>query len=202
MVSRKFLAIGLIVGLLIGLPACFFLLNELADEPKKNGSPTPTVSPNSNASPDVIESPSPTQSYSPNQKIACTAVESFATSNMHYGRSPVIAYYYPEEGYVPMPQSADLSLDVKNNNTLPLYDVAVEVTYETSDGSWNTAKSTIAFLDSKATKRISITLSKPELITKGLTRMTPSGFIANGTLGYVLSIEDLKIAAYGFPSPR
>ncbi len=168
--------IGLIIGLLIGLPTGYYLLNTL-----------------SNQSGNIEIS---------NQRIVCSA---FVFSSRTINNGPVVAYYYPdgelEPNFVPMPQSANLSLRITNNVSKTLYDIVVEVKYKTSEGSWNTTSRTVIDrLGNLETKNVNITLANPAIIIENSRHVDfydPNYRSINET-AYVLSIKDHEIVAYGF----
>jgi hypothetical protein len=139
-----------------------------------------------------------------NPKINCSAAVS---------SSEVVAYFFPDSGYkpsfVPMPQSANLSVRVTNNVSKTLYDIVVEVRYKTSDGSWNT--STIVTIDHLVvgqSKEVSFTLSNPAIRTENVKQLVAYDFNTHNfdphfvnVTRYTLSIKDHETGAYGFAKP-
>ena len=181
---NKYLAIGLIVGLFIGLLTGYFMSQ-------------------------IFSSPSQLSEIT-NPKVICYAVESgtsgwYKAMNFTVGNSPVISLYEPESGdFEPMPQTANLGVYVKNNNSESLFNIVVEVSYRTSEDKWNTtSRIAIGFLDIQENKQVHIALANPYLSvwqTKEAVYNNPDTHWRNVT-AYVLDASDYKITAYGFAKP-
>jgi hypothetical protein len=140
-----------------------------------------------------------------NSKIICSAA---VVSNLE------VAHYYPngdfEPNFVPMPQSANLSLQTTNNVSRTLYDIVVEVRYKTSEGSWNTTRTVIDSLGIQESRTVNVPLANPAITTENTTELAtyyPNDPNHNWNphsvhvTEYVLSLRDHEIDAYGFAEP-
>lgn len=145
-----------------------------------------------------------------NPKIFCFAVEGgtsgwYKTREFPAGNSPVISQYYPEsQDFIPMPQTANLGVQVTNNNSESLFNIVVEVSYRTTEDKWNTtSRIAIGFLDIQEYKVVHIALANPYLSvwqTKEAVYDNPDTHWRNVT-AYVLDASDYKITAYGYAKP-
>jgi hypothetical protein len=177
--SSKYLAIGLIVGLFIGLVGGYFVSQ-------------------------IFSSPSPVSEIT-NPKVFCNAVESGTSSWYKTEKSPVVERYYIDfEEAGPNPQTVNLGVRVKNNNSESLFNIVVEVTYKTSEGQWNTtSRIAIGFLDIEEYKTVKIALSNPYTSvweTHERVYNDPTTEYRNVT-AYVLDINDYRMTAYGYAKP-
>jgi hypothetical protein len=140
-----------------------------------------------------------------NPKIVCSAA---VISSL------TVAHYYPdgdfEPNFVPMPQSANLSLQITNNVSRTLYDIVVEVRYKTSEGSWNTTRTVIDSLGIQESRTVNVPLANPAITTENTTELAtyyPNDPNHNWNphsvhlTEYVLSLRDHEIDAYGFAKP-
>ncbi len=176
MMSKKYLGIGLIVGLLIGLSFGYFTSQ-------------------------ILSSPSPINELT-NPKVFCYAGESGTSGHYKTEKSPVIDKYYPElENFVSIPQTANLGVSVYNNNSNSLFNIVIEVSYKTSNGNWNTtSRIAIGFIDIQEGKQVKIALENPYLSVWQFQERVyndPNVEYRNAT-AYVLDANDYEITAYGY----
>jgi hypothetical protein len=139
-----------------------------------------------------------------NQKIVCSAT---IISNYSTKDGPVVAFYYPdgeyEPNFVPIPQSANLSVRITNNGTITLQNITVEIKYKTSESIWNTiTKTVINSLRISESKDVTIILVNPAITIENITKrnLNDPAFRNLNVTEYVLSIKDHEIAAYGYVS--
>jgi|GEM_PF-3185549 hypothetical protein len=201
--SRKVLAIALIICLAIGLPADYILLNKLPNQNTQNETgltPTATVNQTPNPTVTQVATPYPTAS---DGRIFCS-VDKYQSSNSWCGNSPVIAYYYPDgdyqPSYLPPPQTAYLYLRVTNNNSIPLYNAVAEVRYQSSDGSWKTVQSELGSIEALGLKIVNVTLANPAILVSNSTmiNMYDANHRSVNVINYVLGPHEID--AYGYAS--
>jgi hypothetical protein len=176
--SSKYLAIGLVIGLFTGLVIGYFTSQ-------------------------IFSSPSPISEIT-NPKVFCYTVESGTSGWYKTEKSPVVARYnidFEEAG--PNPQTVNLGVNVRNNNSESLFNI-VEVTYKTSEGQWNTtSRIAIGFLDIEEYKTVKIALSNPYTSVWEAHEPVynhPDTEYRNVT-AYVLDANDYRMTAYGYAKP-
>jgi len=174
-------SVGLIIGLLLGIFASItFNLDEIfspSQEPDKQ-----------------------------NPKIFCNAKEDHISS--YYQIDPetnaIIGLVVSEDNVTEMP-NVEIQILISNNNSIPLYNVGVEVSYLTIiQAAWNTTtKTDTGFIDAGGSKRTTITLVNPYLELWQTTRPVYLGgitVIENVTV-CVLDLDNVRFTAYGYAEP-
>jgi hypothetical protein len=126
--------------------------------------------------------------------------------------SPVLATWYDlnfPQNFSSLP-NADLGVQVFNNDSKSLFNVAIDISYRTTENKWATITKEVGFLDIQQYKQTTITLTNPYLYpwhTVGGFRsmyiradgMTDYKWTFENFTVYVLNASDSKItAAYGF----
>jgi hypothetical protein len=109
-----------------------------------------------------------------------------------------------EDNVTEMP-SVEIHVLISNNNSISLFNVAIEVSYLTIvQAPWNNAtKTDIGSIDVGESKSITITLVNPYLELWGTTRAVYLGgitVIKNVTV-CVLDLDNVGFAAYGYAEP-
>jgi len=136
-------------------------------------------------------------------KTFCSAWEYYTSDWYTAINSPVLSSYdygAPNSSLLP---HANLGVTISNNNSESLFNVAVEVSYRTSEGSWNTtARTDIGFLDIQQSKQTFVLLTNPYLSLWHTKRPKYGGTTTweNVTV-YFLNATYFQIAAYGFSKP-
>lgn len=99
-----------------------------------------------------------------NPKIICFAEENNTSNWYKTKNSPVLSSYsYGAGNYSSLPH-VNLGVQILNNNSKSLFNVAIEVSYRTTENNWETtAKKDIGFLDIQQRKQTQITLTNPYL---------------------------------------
>jgi len=177
--SSKYLVIGLIIGLFTGLVIGYFMSQ-------------------------IFSSPSPISEIT-NPKVFCYTVESGTSGWYKTEKSPTVERYYTDfEDVEPMPQTANLGVYVRNNNSESLFNIVVEVSYRTINEEWNTtSRIAIGFLDIQESKQVKMAFDNPYLSvwqTHERVYNDPNTEYRNVT-AYVLDASDYKITAYGYAKP-
>ena len=149
-----------------------------------------------------------------NPKIFCYAEENDTSEWYKAGHSPVMATgYFPNDIEV-LPanfsslQKVTLGVQIFNNGTKSLFNIAIDVSYRTTVNKWNTtARADLGFLDISHSKQTGITLTNPYLAlwhTEVYIRHgSPTGAyytFENDTV-YFLNASDYKITAWGYAKP-
>ena len=172
--SRRSLATGLILGLIIGLPTGYFLQQVFSDLYN--------------------------QQHENELKIFCNAGESVQTNWYKSSpNEPVVSSMNETE--VP---ELDIRVTVRNNNSISLFNIGIEVTYKTIDSNFSTiTKTNLGFVDALSVKDIDITITNPYVSlweTKKAVYYDPDTHWTNGTV-CVLNLDDISTIAYGYAEP-
>ena len=186
MMSKRSLAIGLILCLVIGLPAGYFLLQPISNMNNQT-------------------QPQSTNTHNP---IFCYAIESGTSDWQKTEGHPVLSLYsFGAQNFSSLP-NVNFGVRVHNNNSISLFNVEVEVTYRTVENNWNTTeKVNIGFLDTQQSKQTRITLVNPYLSLWDTRRpdsarhASDKGTTWENVTVYVLDATDCRITAYGFAKP-
>jgi hypothetical protein len=139
-----------------------------------------------------------------NPKIFCYAYENKTSDWYQTENSPVLSSYEVGAGNDSSLPNVNLGVYILNNNSETVFNVAIEVSYRTTENEWKlTTRIALGFLDIQEYRQTQITLTNPYLPlwhTKRPIYGLGTTTWENVTV-YVLNASDYKITTYGFAKP-